>query len=292
MRAWPAVAILLSLGMIAVASAGAAEEGLSPDPRARTLAVIPFYSPERMWQLYSPLIEYLRRETGEPWELKLYANHKAMVESVCRNEVDVTLLGPVPLARVNKECGVLPFLVPNGGDGKPTYRSMLLTGDSAVRTVAGLRGKRVGFFRGSTAAHVLPVKMLRDVGLGPGSYKPVFFESQDRIMTALLSHEIAGAGVKESLYRRFEQEPVRLLKASEELPNFAFCALPTQAPARRQRFVAALLKLRPQQSADDAQTVKGWDDEIRNGFAPPAPDFLPAVIRTLAIFEAVMHETR
>lgn len=290
MRTRRAVATALLLWFTVFASAGSAAENAAPGPPARTLAVIPFYNPERMWQLYSPLIEYLRRETGEPWELKLYANHEVMVESVCKGEVDVTLLGPVPLARVNKQCGALPFLVPNGRDGQPTYRSMLLTGDSLVRTVAGLRGRRVGFYRGSTAAHIVPIKMLRDAGLGPGSYTPVFFESQDRIMTALLSREVAGAGVKEALYRRFEQEPVRLLKASQALPNFAFCALPSQPPARRERFVAALLKLRPLQSAPDAQTVTGWDDEIRNGFAPPGPDFLPAVIRTLATYEAVMHE--
>ena len=72
-------------------------------------------------------------------------------------------------------------------------------------------------------------------------------------MTALLDGSIAGAGVKEALYRRFEQEPLRLLQTSEPLPNFAFAALPSQPPAFRARFVAALLKLHPRESAADAQ---------------------------------------
>ncbi len=282
------IATFLIAGLSA-APAFAEVSGAATTPR--TLAVIPFYAPERIWQFYTPFIEYLRRETGEPWELKLYPNHDTMIEGVCAGEVDVALLGPVPLARVNSKCGVVPFLVPNGKDGKPTYRSMVITSETGITTLAGLRGKKIGFFKGSTAAHIVPTKMLRDAGLEPGSFEPVFLESQDRIMTGLLTHEVSGAGVKETLYRRFEKEPVHLLQASEDLPNFSFSALPAQPPERRERFVAALLKLKPLEKPADAATVKGWDDEIKNGFAPPTPDFLPAVLKTLAIYEAVMHET-
>lgn len=286
------IATALLIGLAAPASVFCAADAAQPSPTPRTLAVIPFYSPEKIWQLYTPLIEFLRRETGERWELKLYPNHDTMVAGVCRGEVDVTLLGPVPLGRVNRACAVVPFLVPRGNDGKLAYHSMLLSGDPKVTTTAGLRGKKIAFFKGSTAAHIFPLKMLADAGLGPGSFSPVFLESQDRIMTALLSHEVAGAGVKEALYRRFAKEPVRLLQTSDALPNFAFAALPTQPPALRERLVAALLKLRPLENAADAAAVKGWDDEIKHGFELPPPDFLPAVLKVHDVFESVMHENR
>jgi ABC-type phosphate/phosphonate transport system substrate-binding protein len=286
------MASLVLLGMTAAAPLAGAADAPAPSPAARTLAIVPFYSPERMWLLYTPLIDYLRRETGEPWELKLYPNHDSLAASICKGEVDVALLGPAPLGRVNRECGALPFLVSLGKEGKPVYHSMLLTTDPAVTTTAGLRGKRVGFFKGSTAAHIIPLEMLRDAGLGPGDFASVFFESQDRIMTALLSHELAGAGFKETLYQRFKEEPVRLLQTSEALPNFAFSALPSQPPARRERFVAALLKIRPRENAQDAGTVAGWDDEIKSGFVLPAPDFLPAVLRVDEISRSIMHENR
>jgi len=292
MRVRRTIAAVVLLGLAAVPSlAGAANDAAPPRTR-RTLAVIPFYSPEKMWQLYTPFIDYIRHETGEPWELKLYPNHDALLKGVCAGEVDITLLGPVPLGRVNHACGATPFLVPKGKDGTPSYHSMLLSSDAAVKTLAGLRGKKIGFFKGSTAAHVLPLKMLRDAGLAAGEFEPVFFESQDRIMTALLSREVAAAGVKEALYRRFEKEPVYLLQSSESLPNFAFAALPSQPPALRERLVTVLLKLRPLENAADAEAVKGWDDEIKNGFLAPAPDFLPSVLKVHDIYETVMHESR
>ena len=292
MRVRCTVAAVVLLGLAGVAAPAGAADPAAPARTALTLAVIPFYSPERMWQLYTPFIDFLRRETGEPWELKLYPDHEAMVAGVCAGEVDVTLLGPVPLGRVNRACGALPFLVPLDKAGAPVFHAVLLSSDPAVKTVAGLRGKKIGFFKGSTGAHIIPLKMLGDAGLGRGAFEPVFFEGQDRIMTALLSHEIAGAGVKEALFRRFEKDAVQLLQTSEALPNFAFVALPSQPAALRARFVAALLKLKPRERPDDVGIVKGWDDEIKNGFMTPEPDFLPSVLKVYDIYESVMHESR
>lgn len=289
----PTLLVVLATALLNSASPAGAAAPAAPPPAAKTFAAIPFYAPERMWTLYTPFVDYLRRETGEAWELKLYADHDSMIAGFCAGEVDVALLGPVPLGRVNRACGAAPFLLPLGGDGIPTYRSMLLTTDPAVRRAADLAGRKVGFFRGSTAAHILPLRMLRDAGLGPGAFEPVMLESQDRIITALLEQRISGAGVKEALYRRFEKEPrLRLLQVSDPVPNFAFCALPSRPEAGRARFTAALRKLRPRESGADAATVQGWDDEMRNGFVPPPADFLPAVLRLLDDAEALMHERR
>jgi ABC-type phosphate/phosphonate transport system substrate-binding protein len=285
------VAATLALALLSVGPAPAPAADAAPGGPTRTFAAIPFYGPEKMWLLYTPFVEYLRQQTGEAWELKLFASHDEMIAGVCGGTVDVVLLGPVPLGAVNRTCGAAPFLLPLAKDGEPAYHSMLLTADSAVRSVADLRGRKVGFFKGSTAAHVLPLRMLADAGLSEGSYTPVFLESQDKLVTALLDGSIAAAGVKEALYRRFEKGPLRLLQTSEPLPNFSFSALPSRPPALRESFAAALLKLRPREAAADAEVVKGWDDEVKNGFVPPAADFLPAVLRLYDLSLSLRHES-
>ena len=246
MSRMPTAILLLGAILLVVSPAPAAAAGAKP---TRTLAVIPFYTPERMWQLYSPFVSYLGSHTGESWELKLYASHDEMVRAFCAGEVDVALLGPVPLGRVNVACGAEPLLVALGRDGKPVYRAMLLTSDPAVASIEALRGRKVGFFRGSTAAHVVPLHLLRDAGLAAGSFEEVFFESQDKVLTALLERKIAGAGVKEALYRRFEQEPVRLL-----------------------RDVGGAAELRPRRAPDAAT---GRPGAPRRGAAAAAPQGAP-----------------
>lgn len=285
-------AFALLLASVLAGAVPAAAAGPKPAGPVKTLAVTPYYAPEKMWQLFSPVVEYLRRETGEPWELKLYPTHREMLAAVCAGDVDVTLLGPVPLGEVNETCGAAPFLVPLGKNGSPVYHSMLVTSDPSVHSAAELRGKKIGFLRGSTAARVLPLQMLRDAGLAPGSYEAVFLPSQDKLMTALLDGAIAAAGFKEALYRRFEKEHLRLLRTSDPVPNFAFGALPSQPPAFREKFVAALLKLRPRERAADAAAVKAWDDEVKNGFMLPAADFLPSVKRLHQLSRTLAHEER
>jgi phosphonate transport system substrate-binding protein len=286
-------AVLLACALVFCVPLAAGAVGPGPEKPVRTLAVIPFYAPERMWQLYTPFVEYLTRETGERWELKLFPNHESMVEGVCAGTVDVTLLGPVPLGRVNRKCGAVPFLVSLDKAGKPEYHAMLLTAEPGVTAAAGLRGKRIGLMKGSTAAHVLPLQMLREAGIGPGDFQPVFLESQDRIMAALLAREVAGAGVKEALYLRFAKEPaIRLLQVSQPLPNFSLAALPAQPPDVRDRVVVALLRLRPLERPRDAEVVKGWDDEIKNGFVLPPAGFLPAALNLAEIAEKTLHESR
>ena len=270
----------------------AGEPASATPPSPYTLTVIPFYSPEKLWTLYSPLIGYLIKTTGQAWELKLYHDHEAVIDALCKGEVSVALLGPVPMGRVYQKCGARPVLVALGKDGKPFYRSVIVTNDRSVTSLKMLEGKKFGLLKGSTAAHIVPLKMMKDAGVGPGSIKQIFFEGQDRIMTALLSQEVQAAGVKDALYRKFEHEEIKLLKSSDLLPNFAFCAAPTVKPAVLRRFKQQLLRLKPLSGSADARTVRDWDDEIRNGFTRAGAEYLRAVIRLHGIYEEIAHEDR
>lgn len=285
-------AAVFCLCLLAAAPAFAGTEAAAPPPSPYTVAVIPFYAPEKIWLLYTPFIQHLKAATNLPWELKLYPDHNSLIEDLCNNRVGIALLGPVPMARANQKCGVKPFLVALGKDGKPAYHSVIVTGDPAVTSLASTREKKFGFFKGSTAAHIVPLKMLKDAGLNEAALKPVFFESQDRIMTALLAKEVSAAGIKETLYRKFQNEPLRALKTSDALPNFAFNASPGLSDEVRDRFLKVLTALHPLTSQKDAAATKAWDDEIRNGFMLPAADYLDSVLKLGAAYQEIMHETR
>ncbi|GAB4484474.1 MAG: hypothetical protein OHK006_08870 [Thermodesulfovibrionales bacterium] len=267
----------------------AATAGMNPSEY--TVTVIPFYGPEKIWTRFSPLVEYLRKKTGKPWELKLYATHDALIAGLCSNEVSFALLGPVPLGRVIERCKAEPVVVAVDKAGKPFYRSMLITTDPAVTKPADLAGKKFGVFKGSTAAHVVPLTMLRDAGVTKAALDLVYFDSQDHIMNALLARTISGAGVKEPLYRKFEKQ-VTLLTTSEQLPNFAFAAGPSVKAATKKAFASALLRLRPRTGAKDAELMKEWDDEIRNGFILPPASYRSSVMSLLPVTHEIMRDDR
>lgn len=255
-----------------------------------TFAVTPFYTPEKIWTLYSPFIEYLNKTTGDTWELKLYQNHETLINDICSGKVSLALLGPVPLGRANAKCGVKPLLTVLGNDGKSSYRSVIITNDTTVKSLRGLKNKEFGFMKGSTAAHILPAKMLGDAGVAMSDIRPVFVESQDRIITELLSGDIKAAGVKENLAARFIKKGLTVVATSPPLPNFALSA-PTSLPTSvRQHLVSALARLKPLNNSKDAKTVKTWDEEIKYGFMRPDKEYLPSVMKVLAIFREIQHE--
>lgn len=292
-RKW-AVALVLLL-VVLVPRTGATDRPGPDAPKKSseyTITVIPFYGPEKIWARFSPLVEYLRKKTGKPWELKLYTTHDALISGLCNNEVSFALLGPVPLARVIEKCRAEPVAVALGNDGKPFYRSMLITGDPDIANPADLRGKKFGIFKGSTAAHILPLRMLRDAGIPKDAVSLVYFDSQDHIMNALLKREISGAGVKEPLFRKFEKQPLVLLKTSEQLPNFAFAAGPLVSSRTKKAFADALLGLKPGSSAKVRALTSEWDDEIKNGFILPPNSYRSSVMSLLPVTREIMRDDR
>jgi ABC-type phosphate/phosphonate transport system substrate-binding protein len=288
MRSNPMRLLVIALGALLLAPGMPLAAKPRAPPAARRLAIVPFYAPELMWRLYAPLVEYLSRQTGEAWTLVLPATHEAFDAAVCGGEVDVALMGPIPLARNHRRCGVRPFLVPLGQDGMPVYHAMLVTAAADVGSLADLRGRQIAFFRGSTAAHLVPVMMLQEAGLGPDAYQPLFLESQDRVMTAVLGGKASAGAVKSALYRRFAKErALKLLQTSRPLPNFAFASLPSLPKAVADHFSAALLRLRPREVPGDAEVVRAWDDELKAGFVAAPPGFLDAASDLLKTTESL-----
>lgn len=269
----------VAFAILFASSAGASER--------LTLGVVPYYAPEKIWTLFSPFVEYLNRETGYALELKLYPGHDALVEAVSKGELSVAFLGPVPFGRAHRKCAIRPLLVARGDDGGPTYRSVVATTDPAVRTLSDLRGKSFGFFKGSTAAHVVPRRMLEEAGLPDGSYRAVCFKGQDKIVDALLKREIAAAGIKASLFEKFRDSGLVPVAESAPLPNFAFCAAPGLPPRIEAKFRSALLALDPLRNAADRKMMKGWDDEIRHGFLPLPSGYIADAEKLAEAFEAI-----
>ncbi len=286
-------ALLLVLALLPVGPAvaeGPARSASSPAAAAYTLGVVPFYGPEKIWALYSPFVDYLNRTTGYSWELKLYHNHESIIADICSGRLSVAFLGPSPLGRARKKCDVEPLVVALGPDGRPFYRSIMLTSDPSVRSLSDLKGRTVAFLRSSTESHVLPVKMLRDAGLRMDQVRPVFFESQPSIMDALQRGEVSAGGVKEALFARFKSSRLRALQSSEPLPNFAFCALPKVDASVKKALARVLLGLSPRTSKKDREMMRTWDDEIRNGFIMPPGAFLSGVELVNRYYEEMAHE--
>ncbi|MBA3014911.1 MAG: PhnD/SsuA/transferrin family substrate-binding protein [Proteobacteria bacterium] len=288
--------LALCLLIFARGSLSAAEPHPDPPPQTSdsqyTITVIPFYSPEKIWTLYTPFIDFLKHSTGKPWTLKLFSSHKALIDGLCNGQVTLALLGPVPLGRVMEQCNAEPVLVALSKNDTPFYRSIIVTTDPSITSLSELKGKKLGFFKGSTAAHIMPRTILRQAGLDKNSFVPVFFEGQDHIVNALLTRQVTAAGLKETLFAKFKDDNFRALHTSGQLPNFTFAASPVAKPEIKTLFVDTLLQLAPNSNESDRQQMITWDDEIKYGFTPPTEPFLNSVKDLLGLTNVIMREDR
>lgn len=249
------------------------------------IGIIPFYAPEKIWTLYAPFIDYLNAATEIKWALKLYPNHNAIIEDICKGEISFSFLGPVPFGRAYEKCRVKPLLVAMGKDGKPSYTAIIITNDNALGSLGSVRGRKIGFFEGSTAAYVMPRKMLEEAGIDLEMIRPVFLKGQDKLIEALLKREIDAAGVKESLFEKFRDSGLKVLKISEPMPNFVFCSSPSLRQNVEKIFVEALLKVRPLTNPDHRKIVDKWDEEIKHGFIVPPKTFVDDAVRLSNLFK-------
>jgi phosphonate transport system substrate-binding protein len=269
--------------IVAFACAASALAATVAAPPVRRLAVLSFYNPRLMYLTYQPLVDYLTTTTGETWELTITPSYETTVEALCSGKVSLAYLAPYTYLRAHDACGVLP-LVRLNTDGKATYRSLILVrGDSPVRDLRGLVGKRFAFGSPmSTSSHLVPRAMLEDAGLRPGvDYSCLYFRHHDRAARAVLLGEADACGVRDIVGNKYLPQPLRVLARSGEIPNFPLVVAPGSPPELRDTLLRVLVVL-PQREPKLADMISHFDEELAGGFKPCADsDYLP--IRRLAL---------
>lgn len=236
------------------------------------ISIVPMYAPGLILNYYSPLIDYVKKETKTNWELRYYHTHKDLVRGFCNKEIDIAFSGPVPFALAKKDCSAKELIVALNSDGRPYYNSVIFTSNRGIKFLKDLQDKKFGYVKGSTLAHVVPFKMLEDAGI---KVQPVAFKRHEEIIKAVLSGEIAAGGVKESLFKKFSsQSNIFMIERSQDIPNFIFFAQGDIDKNVAKEFIKALIKLKPLQNPKHREITSTWDDEAKNGFIMPTKEYL------------------
>ncbi len=156
-----------------------------------------------------------------------------------------------------------------------------------------MKGKKFAFGETTAAgAHIVPRRMLEDEGVTIDAISPVFLKSQEKIISSVLKKEVAAGAVKEPVFEKFKELNLKVLKISDPIPNYTFCATSTIAPRIEREFINALLKLKPIFNEADKNTVKYWDPELRHGFILPPPNYIQDVLKLQRTYKNIIHENQ
>jgi phosphonate transport system substrate-binding protein len=213
-------------------------------PADLVLGVHPFKPATQLTEAFTPLANYLADKMGEPVSLHIAPDYEAHVDAVGRDELDIAYLGPVPYVKLVEKYGPRPLLARQAIGGNPVFHAKIFVrADSAIRTLADLRGKRFAFGDPkSTMSHLVPRYMLWQAGVPVDQLASSKFVG-DHVNVALgvLAGDYDAGAVKEDVYFSYESRGLRAIATSDPISDHVFVATRRLPGAKLRRLRGILL---------------------------------------------------
>ncbi|HUW51255.1 MAG TPA: phosphate/phosphite/phosphonate ABC transporter substrate-binding protein [Sulfuricella sp.] len=189
---------------LALAACGPNEAGKTTEPQFSTLApavgkeyifaIHPLHNPERLFEVYGPLIDYLNRNIpGTTFRLEASRNYEKFEKKLYARQVDFAL--PNPYQTLNSLKHGYHVIAKMGDDDQFTG-VILVRRDSGIEEVTDLKGKKVSYpARTALAATMMPQYYFQTHGLDVNrDIENLYVGSQESsIMNVYLGNVAAGA---------------------------------------------------------------------------------------------------
>jgi len=234
-------------------------------------SAISLYHPIVMYQKYQPLMDYLSKNTPYNFELKLNRDYRNIIGYLRRKEVQLALLGGSTYVLAQEKIDIVPILKPLGEDGKPFYRSVIVTQAKNVnlKSLSDLRDKSVAFPSSfSTSGFLVPVYYLyADAGL---SLKDLLryenFRYHDTVAREVLRGTFDAGVVIDGVAKQFESCGLKTVWTSPPIPGLPIVVRADADPDLVDSVKKALLSL-DYGNSEHRSIMSQWDAELRYGFS-------------------------
>ena len=197
-------ALVLSLKSVAAGVLFAACS-LASAQQVFRITAIPDESPTELARKAAPLVKYLEAKLGMKVEFTPVTDYAAAVETLVNKKIDMAWFGGFTFVQANVRSGgkAIP-LVQREEDEK--FRSVFITGDAGIQSLADLKGKDVSFgSQSSTSGHLMPRSFLLQAGLTPEKdFRRVAYSgAHDATIAAVASGKVQAGALNISVWDKF-----------------------------------------------------------------------------------------
>ena len=180
---------------------------IAPWSQAQTVfrvTAIPDESPTELARKAAPLMKYLQTQLGMKVEYTPVTDYAAAVEALVNKKVDMAWFGGFTFVQAHHRSGgkMIP-IVQREEDEK--FRSVFISSDPAIKTLADLKGKDVSFgSQSSTSGHLMPRSFLLQAGLNPEKdFKRVAYSgAHDATVAAVAAGKVQAGALNISVWER------------------------------------------------------------------------------------------
>jgi len=215
------------------------------------ITAIPDESPTELARKTAPLSSYLAGKLGVKVEFTPVTDYAAAVEALANKQVDLAWLGGFTFVQASQRSGgkVVP-LVQRAEDEQ--FRSVFITTNPAIRTLADLKGRNLSFgSQSSTSGHLMPRSFLMAAGVDPDrDLKRVAYSgAHDATVAAVASGKVDAGALNISVWeklvadRKVDAAKVRVFHTTPTYYDYNWTVHADMPPARREQLARAFTEL-------------------------------------------------
>ncbi len=172
------------------------------------VTAIPDEAPTELARKAAPLVKFLEKALGMKVEFTPVTDYAASVEALANKQVDLAWYGGFTYVQANVRSGgkAVP-LVQREEDEK--FRSVFITSDPTIKTLADLKGKNVSFgSQSSTSGHLMPRSFLLQANIDPDrDFKRVAYSgAHDATIAAVAAGKVEAGALNISVWEKFVAE--------------------------------------------------------------------------------------
>ena len=215
------------------------------------MTAIPDESPTELARKAVPLVKYLEQQLGMKVEFTPVSDYAAAVEALVNKQVDMAWYGGFTFVQANIRSGgkVIP-LVQREEDEK--FRSVFITSDPSILTLADLKGKTVSFgSQSSTSGHLMPRSVLLQANIDPDKdFKRVAYSgAHDATIAAVAAGKVDAGALNISVWDKFvadkkvDPSKVKVIFTTAPYFDYNWTVHADMPAAQREKLTKAFLSL-------------------------------------------------
>ena len=236
--------VLMTCTIIAVCGAAQAQQVFR-------VSAIPDESPTELARKAAPLMKYLEKQLGVKVEYTPVTDYAASVEALVNKKIDMAWFGGFTFVQANVRSGgkVLP-IVQREEDEK--FRSVFVTTDPSIKSIADLKGKDVSFgSQSSTSGHLMPRSFILQAGLNPDKdFRRIAYSgAHDATVAAVASGKVQAGALNISVWeklvadKKVDTDKVKVFYTTPTYYDYNWTVHADMPAAMREKLTRAFLDL-------------------------------------------------
>ena len=190
------------------------------------LAVHPYASPVELVRQFTPLLEYLHEQIGQPFVLSVSKDYETHIQLVGGNQADIALMGPASYVAMSEAYGAKRLVCSFEVEGSPRFRGyVIVRKDNPATSVKDLAGKSfASSSRASTMSYVLPRYLFLQAGVPFPEAQLRIVESHNNVCLNVLAGDVTAGGIREKAYLKYKDRGIKVVAVTPEVTEHPFVA--------------------------------------------------------------------